>query len=66
MAIGLIYVCDYGYAASPENWQTPLYDYSNDAVNTTYEYKPSFYLKSNAKASSGTGTKDDPFIIALS
>ena len=30
MAIGLIYVSDYGYAASPENWQTTLNSYNND------------------------------------
>ena len=28
--IGLMYVSDYGYAASPENWQTILYEYDND------------------------------------
>ena len=28
--IGLMYVSDYGYAASPENWQTILSNYDND------------------------------------
>ena len=28
--IGLMYVSDYGYAASPENWNTDLSDYDND------------------------------------
>ena len=28
--VGLMYVSDYGYAASPENWNTDLYDYDND------------------------------------
>ena len=28
--IGLMYVSDYGYAASPENWNTNLYNYDND------------------------------------
>ncbi len=28
--IGLMYVSDYGYAASPENWTTILYNYNND------------------------------------
>ena len=28
--IGLIYVSDYGYAASPENWTTTLYNYSDN------------------------------------
>ena len=28
--IGLMYVSDYGYAASPENWNTTLYNYDND------------------------------------
>ena len=29
--IGLMYVSDYGYAASPENWTTGLTNYNNDA-----------------------------------
>ena len=28
--IGLMYVSDYGYSASPENWNTTLYNYAND------------------------------------
>ena len=28
--IGLMYPSDYGYAASPENWNTELYNYDND------------------------------------
>ena len=28
--IGLMYVSDYGYAASPANWTTTLYNYDND------------------------------------
>ena len=28
--IGLMYVSDYGYAASPANWSTALYNYDND------------------------------------
>ncbi len=28
--IGLMYVSDYGYAASPANWTTRLYNYEND------------------------------------
>ena len=28
--IGLMYPSDYGYAASPENWNTILYNYDND------------------------------------
>ena len=28
--IGLMYVSDYGYAASPENWNTNLYNYDSD------------------------------------
>ena len=28
--IGLMYVSDYGYAASPANWSAALYDYDND------------------------------------
>ena len=33
MPVGLMYVSDYGYAASPENWQTALYNY-NTAAST--------------------------------
>ena len=28
--VGLMYVSEYGYAASPENWNTPLNNYAND------------------------------------
>ena len=28
--VSLMYVSDYGYAASPDNWNTNLYDYDND------------------------------------
>ena len=28
--IGLMYTSDYGYSASPDNWNTNLYDYDND------------------------------------
>ena len=28
--VGLMYVSEYGYATSPENWNTALYDYDND------------------------------------
>ena len=28
--IGLMYVSEYGYSASPENWNTALYNYGND------------------------------------
>ena len=28
--VGLMYVSDYGYAASPENWNTTLSNYAND------------------------------------
>ena len=37
--IGLIYVSDYGYAASPENWKTVLYSYNNTtARNNNWMY----------------------------
>ena len=32
--IGLMYVSDYGYASSPENWTTTLYNY-NSSTNTS-------------------------------
>ena len=33
MKIGLIYVSDYGYAASPDNWNTALYNYDTNRDN---------------------------------
>ena len=33
MAIGLMYVSDYGYATSPENWKTALFKYNNTTNN---------------------------------
>ena len=37
--IGLMYVSDYGYAASPENWNTELYLYDNDTnINNNWMY----------------------------
>ena len=39
MAVGLMYVTDYGYAASPTNWQTALYRYSNTTnINNNWLY----------------------------
>ena len=32
--IGLMYVSDYGYAASPEAWITDLYDYKSSAITS--------------------------------
>ena len=32
--IGLMYVSDYGYAASPEAWITDLYDYESSAITS--------------------------------
>lgn len=37
--IGLMYPSDYGYAASPENWRTVLYDYDNTTnTNNNWMY----------------------------
>ena len=36
--MGLMYVSDYGYAASPKNWKTSLYDYFNIAYNDNWMY----------------------------
>ena len=36
--IGLMYVSDYGYAASPENWTTSLYEYSVGAYRNDWMY----------------------------
>ena len=39
MAVGLMHVSDYGYAASPENWQTALYKYNNTTnTNNNWMY----------------------------
>ncbi len=43
MKIGLIYVSDYGYATSPENWTTALTDYNN-AINPSNNW---LYLDAN-------------------
>ena len=32
--IGLMYVSDYGYAASPDAWTTNLYDYNNSTITS--------------------------------
>ena len=37
MNVGLVYVSDYGYAASPESWTTTLDSY-NDVTNTNWLY----------------------------
>lgn len=37
--IGLMYVSDYGYAASPDNWNTNLNDFDNDTnINNNWLY----------------------------
>ena len=100
--IGLMYVSDYGYAASPENWTIILNSYNNssatnnnwmfmglpewtisrrsdstnsafsvhnigNASNNTVSFKgvarPSFYLESNVKYVSGSGSMADPLRI---
>ncbi len=33
--IGLMYVSDYGYATSSENWQTEIYNYNQDNISTS-------------------------------
>ena len=38
----------------------------NTGLYDVYEIKPALNLKSNVIITSGTGTKEDPFIIALS
>ena len=105
MKVGLMYVSDYGYAASPENWQTALSNYSNttntnnnwvylganewtisrrsDLPNPVFSisdsgsiyaealrffvciYRPSFYLNSEVKLVSGSGTSTDPYRISI-
>ena len=36
MAVGLMYISDYGYSASPDNWQTALFKYNNTNNNWLY------------------------------
>ena len=37
--VGLMYVSEYGYAASPENWNTALYNYGNDTnINNNWMF----------------------------
>ena len=45
MPVGLMYLSDYGYAASPENWQTELYNYDN-TTNTNNNW---LYLGKNER-----------------
>ncbi len=41
--IGLMYASDYGYAASPANWSTTLYNYNNDTNrNNNWMYMGGF------------------------
>ncbi len=40
--IGLMYVSDYGYAASPENWKTALEDYSSPITSSNWLYNGSY------------------------
>ena len=102
--IGLMYVSDYGYAASPENWQTTLLNYKNDTnrnnnwmymglsewsitptssdsfgvngvsnignpypytANSGYSARPVFYLNSIVESDGGSGTKSDPYRLAV-
>ncbi len=44
MKIGLMYVSDYGYAASPENWTTALFSYNN-STNTDNNWLYSGYTE---------------------
>ena len=105
--IGLMYVSDYGYAASPTNWTTAMSSYSNaissnwinmglnewtismrlnssdtafslfdsggiyygflkySALNSDFAIRPCFYLTSDTRYDSGSGTKSDPFRIVV-
>ena len=41
--VGLMYMSDYGFAASPANWNTSLYDYGNDTNrNNNWMYMGAF------------------------
>ena len=103
--LGLMYISDYGYAASPENWSTSMESLNNatnrdnnwmfmglhewtitrntDSTGMVFRVngtgyvgadlmgvdgrgvRPSFYLQSSVEFSSGDGTKQNPFRIAV-
>lgn len=54
MGIGLIYLSDYGYGASPENWTIRLDEYNDSTNNWIYsgltEWSISGYSTSDADA----------------
>ena len=50
MAIGLMYVSDYGYGASPEKWTTALYEFNYGTDNWLYLGDYEWLLSRNADA----------------
>ena len=59
--IGLMYVSEYGYATSPENWNTALYDYDNDTNrnnNWLYMGAPEWTISRSSDGSNGVFVVD--------
>ena len=52
--IGLMYVSDYGYAASPANWTTTLFDYANDTNRNNNWMFMGLYEWTNSRISDRT------------
>ena len=57
MKIGLMYVSDYGYGASPENWATALYEENYGTNNWLYTGSSEWLL------SRRTDSKDDVYVV---
>ena len=59
--VGLMYVSEYGYAASPENWNTPLNNYANDTNrnnNWLYMGAPEWTISRSSDGSNGVFVVD--------
>ena len=59
--VGLMYVSEYGYAASPENWNTPLNNYANDTNrnnNWLYMWAPEWTISRSSDGSNGVFVVD--------
>ena len=64
--IGLMYVSDYGFAASPSAWTTTLYNYDgNDANGTSIRTINWMYMGHyDWMVSRSSGSSDDAFIVS--
>ena len=58
--IGLMYISDYGFAASSENWITPVSNYSSTTINWLYLEYTEYYMSDISVAPmGGTGSGSD-------